>query len=207
MSIMKFSEGSILRQYEREFEAYGIHAKFHDSAIEKVAELAEKENTGARALMTVLAKILRDFKFELPGTSITELTIDADLIENHDSVIEKYRAEGLKVNLDKVKQEIKSFAKEFKTMHGMKMEFSDEAILTLAELSSLQGRSVLQICKSKFKDYQFGLKLIHGNTGQNEFILSKEAIEDADKFLSNMLVQSYDAAKKTNEETSEDESE
>ena len=175
-----------------------------DSAIEKVAEFAEKENTGARALMTVLAKILRDFKFELPGTSITELTIDADLIENHDSVIEKYRKEGLKVNLDKVKQEIDSFTREFKSKHGMMMNFSDEAITTLAELSSLQGRSVLQICKSKFKDYQFGLKLIHGNTGQNEFSLTKEAIEDADKFLSNMLVQSYDAAKESKDSPSED---
>ncbi len=203
VSIMKFSEGSILRQYEREFEAYGIHAKFKDSAIEKVAEFAEKENTGARALMTVLAKILRDFKFELPGTSITELIIDADLIENHDSVIEKYRKEGLKVNLNKVKLEIDSFTQEFNSKHGMTMEFDEEAVTTLAELSSLQGRSVLQICKSKFKDYQFGLKLIHGNTGVNEFTLTKEAVEDADKFLSNMLVQSYDAAKESKNSSAE----
>lgn len=203
VSIMKFSEGSILRQYEREFDAYGIHAKFEDSAIEKVAEFAEKENTGARALMTVLAKILRDFKFELPGTSITELKINADLIENHDEVIEKYRKEGLKVNLDKVKQEIDSFIKEFHSKHGMVIEFDDDAITTIAELSSLQGRSVLQICKSKYNDYQFGLKLIHGNTGQNEFTLTREAVEDADKFLSNMLVQSYDAAKKSKDSSDE----
>ena len=28
VNIMKFSEGSILKQYEREFDAYGIQAKF-----------------------------------------------------------------------------------------------------------------------------------------------------------------------------------
>ena len=46
----KHSEGSLLRQYEREFAAYGIQAKFEDSAIERIAERAEAENTGARAL-------------------------------------------------------------------------------------------------------------------------------------------------------------
>ena len=199
VNIMKFSEGSILRQYEREFEAYGINAQFEESAIEKVAELAEKENTGARALMTVLAKMLRDFKFELPGTSISELKINADLIENREEVLAKYREEGTKVNLHKVKDEVEVFSREFNKKHGVKMQFTTEAIATLAELSSLQGRSVLQICKAKFKDYQFGLKLIQGNSGRKEFEISKEAVEDADKFLSDMVVQSYDAAKKANE--------
>ena len=33
-NILKYSEGSLLRQYEREFEAYGIKARFEDTAIE-----------------------------------------------------------------------------------------------------------------------------------------------------------------------------
>ncbi|MEO1842771.1 MAG: AAA family ATPase, partial [Akkermansiaceae bacterium] len=65
-NIMKFSEGSLLRQYEREFEAYGIQARFEDGAIKRIAEMAETEGTGARALMTVCERLLRDFKFELP---------------------------------------------------------------------------------------------------------------------------------------------
>ena len=196
VNIMKNSEGSILRQYEREFDAYGINALFEDSAIEKVAELAEKENTGARALMTVLAKVLRDFKFELPGTSVSELRINSNLIDNKDEVLEKYRLEGLEVNLEKVQDEVNTFCREFKAKHGVKMDFSEDAVTTLADLSSLQGRSVLQICKTKFKDYQFGLKLIQGNSGQDVFQINKEAVEDADKFLSDLVVQSYDAVKK-----------
>ncbi len=196
VNIMKNSEGSILRQYEREFDAYGINALFEDSAIEKVAELAEKENTGARALMTVLAKVLRDFKFELPGTSVSELRINSNLIDNKDEVLEKYRLEGLEVNLEKVQDEVNTFCREFNAKHGVKMDFSEDAVTTLADLSSLQGRSVLQICKTKFKDYQFGLKLIQGNSGQDVFQINKEAVEDADKFLSDLVVQSYDAVKK-----------
>ena len=58
-----------------------------------------------------------------------------------------------------------------------------------------QGRSVLQISQQRFKDLQFGLKLIQKNTGQGEFELGVDAVEDADKFLSERVVQSYtDAA-------------
>ena len=52
------------------------------------------ENTGARALMTVCESLLRDFKFELPGTAVSELTIDADLIDKRDEVLAKYRELG-----------------------------------------------------------------------------------------------------------------
>lgn len=199
VNIMKFSEGSILRQYEREFEAYGIHARFEDSSIEKVAELAEKENTGARALMTVLADMLREFKFELPGTSVSELKIDADLIDNKEAVLARYREEGLKVNIEKVRDEVAIYTREFSAKHGVHMDFTEDAVLELAELSSIQGRSVLQICRTKFKDYQFGLKLIQGNNGRESFEICKEAIKDADKFLSDMVVRSYDVAKKDEE--------
>src|SRR3954453_2987166 len=37
--IMKFSEGSILRQYERAFRAYGIEISFEDEALQLIAEV------------------------------------------------------------------------------------------------------------------------------------------------------------------------
>src|SRR6201981_568045 len=49
--IMKFSEGSILRQYERAFRAYGIEISFEDEALRLIAEEASKERTGARGLL------------------------------------------------------------------------------------------------------------------------------------------------------------
>ena len=58
--IMKFSEGSILRQYERAFRAYGIEISFEDEALRMIAEDAAKEKTGARGLLTVFEKLFRD---------------------------------------------------------------------------------------------------------------------------------------------------
>src|SRR5213076_984607 len=49
--IMKYSEGSLLRQYERAFRAYGIQISFEDEALRLLAEAAAREKTGARGLL------------------------------------------------------------------------------------------------------------------------------------------------------------
>ena len=191
VNIMKNSEGSLLRQYEREFAAYGIQAKFEDSAIKKIAERAEKENTGARALMTVCESLLRDFKFELPGTAVSELSIDADLIDKPDEVLAKYREIGKRVDVAKAREEADLYCRDFHEKHGIHLQMTDEAVSLLGVEAADQGRSVLQLCQQRFKDYQFGLKLIQGNIGQDQFELGKDAVQDADQFLSNRVVQSY----------------
>lgn len=198
VNIMQNSEGSLLRQYEREFAAYGIQAKFDHSAIESIAQRAETENTGARALMTVCESLLRDFKYELPGTAVSELIIDADLIEKHDEVLAKYREIGRRVNVAKTREELAVYCREFYEQHRIELSFTDEAIGLLGEESVSQGRSALQICQQRFKDYQFGLNLIQKNTGKGDFELGVEAVADADTFLSECIVQSYkDIAEKS----------
>ena len=106
IEIMQHSEGSLLRQYEREFAAYGIAAEFKESAIEQIANRAEKENTGARALMTVCEQILRDFKYELPGSSVNQLCIDSDLIENSDEILGKYCKMREEVNISQASADV-----------------------------------------------------------------------------------------------------
>ena len=54
---------------------------FDDAALDRIATLAAEEGTGARGLLTVCERLLRDFKFELPGSGATSLRIDLDLIE------------------------------------------------------------------------------------------------------------------------------
>jgi len=190
-NILKFSEGSLLRQYEREFEAYGIRARFEESAIRRVSEMAEKENTGARALMTVCERLLRDFKFELPGTSVTELTIDADLIDNREERLKVYRELGKLVDVEKARAEMDTFCRGFRTQHGVDLVFTDEALAKLAGEAADQGRSLLQLCGQRFRDVQFGLKLIQKNTGRTSFEFGVESVEDPDKYLSDMVVRSY----------------
>lgn len=190
-NILKYSEGSLLRQYEREFEAYGIGAKFEHSAIERIAELAEKENTGARALMTVCERLLRDFKFELPGTSVSELKISGDLLDRREELLEQYRELGRKVDVEKASRELEVFCRDFREEYGVDLVLTDDALAKLAEEAAEQGRSLLQLCRQRFRDVQFGLKLIQKNTGRTRFELGADAVADPDKYLSDLVVQSY----------------
>ncbi|MGJ8724030.1 MAG: AAA family ATPase [Roseibacillus sp.] len=204
VKILNDSEGSILRQYEREFEAYGIDAKFQPDAIEMIAQLAEREETGARALMTVLEKQLRDFKFDLPGTSVSELVIDRALLENRDAKLKEFAELGKRVDVKKTRSEVGIWEKEFNQKHELEVKLNDQAVLALAKRASEQGRSVLQVCRERFKDYQFGLKLIEKNTGRKEFELNPESVEDPDKFLSQMVVLSYGRETESDEDSGND---
>ncbi|MDR2340913.1 MAG: AAA family ATPase [Puniceicoccales bacterium] len=94
--ILRASEGSILRQYEQDFEGYGIKMHVNDEAINEVAALAAKEKTGARGLMTVLEALFRDFKFHLPSTDLRELMITPRTIADPRKALEEMlRAEIL----------------------------------------------------------------------------------------------------------------
>src|SRR6185369_8328523 len=63
--VLKNSEGSIIRQYEQDFAAYGIEVLFSDEGLRRIAALASGEQTGARGLMTVCERVFREIKFDL----------------------------------------------------------------------------------------------------------------------------------------------
>ena len=189
--IMKNSEGSLLRQYEREFEAYGIQAQFSDEALQKIATAAALEKTGARGLMTVCEKLLRHFKFELPGTTLTELTINGELVDDPSTVLANLLAEAGPVGDSRVIAELAAFRRKFEEDHGVRLTFDSEAVARVAAISAERGQSVLQLCEEKFRDFQFGLQLIRKNTGQKTFPVTADAIDDPDRYLSNLVVASY----------------
>ena len=133
---------------------------FKPDGIRRIAEMAEEERTGARGLMTVGERILRDFKYELPGTSVTELTVDADLIDNREAHLEKYQELGQELVVEKARQEVDAFIREFKDKHGVNIKIEDDAVALIVEAAGSQARSVLQVARQLFRDYHFGLKLI-----------------------------------------------
>jgi hypothetical protein len=57
-----------------------------------------------------------------------------------------------------------------------------------------KSQPVRDVCAKRFKDFQFGLKLITQNSGPQEFVLDKDAIESPDKVLSEWVVGSYRGA-------------
>ena len=80
--ILTDSDESVLRQYEKDFAAYGIGVSFDDSAYDAISERAYQRNMGARGLGAVVEESLSLLKFHLPGTEIEKLDVTAETIQN-----------------------------------------------------------------------------------------------------------------------------
>ncbi len=190
-TILQRSEGSILRQYERGFRAYGIEANFTEEAMREIAARAALEGTGARGLFTVCERLLREFQYELPGSGAEKFPVDTTVLKDPAGVLARLLGEG-RLKLDeKLAAEAVEFATDFGAKHGVTLRFSDEAKLALVARARGDNASIRLLCEKLFKDYQFGLTLIQKNTGRAEFELTPSAIADPDKFLSELVVESY----------------
>ncbi|MEY2561820.1 MAG: ATP-dependent Clp protease ATP-binding subunit ClpX [Verrucomicrobiota bacterium] len=189
--IMKFSEGSILRQYERAFRAYGIEISFEDEALRLMAEAAAREKTGARGLLTVWEKLFRDYKYHLAGSGLSQLRVSAELVREPKRVLDRLMEEGHKQEEVALAQSARAFADRFGSEHGLEISFDEAALSRLIERAHAERMTMPDLCAHLFKDYQFGLSLIQKNTGQKTFVLNREAIDAPDKFLSDLVVQSH----------------
>lgn len=189
--ILRSSEGSIIRQYEQTFAAYGIEVLFRDDGRRRIAELAAEEGTGARGLMTVCERILRDFKFELPSTLVRRFVITRELVDDPATALHRLLSEHEKEEKVVARQLVYDYAARFADTHKLRIRFTEAAADRLLELATQQSLPVREICAARFKDFQFGLRLIAQNTGQQEFTIDSAAVDAPDKTLSDWVVQSY----------------
>src|SRR5437763_1291652 len=189
--IMKFSEGSLLRQYERAFGAYGIEISFDDEALRPMAEAAAREKTGARGLLTVFEKLFRDYKYYLAGSGLSQLRVTAALVREPQRVLDRLMAEGHKIEAQTLEAAARQFAETFGKEHGLEIVFDDSALRRLVERAQAERMNMNDLCAHLFKDYQFGLSLVKKNAGRTKFVLGAEAVDAPDKCLSELGVQSY----------------
>ena len=195
LEIMKFSQGSLLRQYELDFEAYGMRLRFTDEALEHIANVAAEEQTGARGLVTVCERVLRNFKYELPGTAVSELVVDAALLNEPDRILKECLAKGLGAASGRALADLASFRRVFAEQHGVRITFTDEAVILLVQQAEDRKMPVASLAQELFRDFHFGLKLIQKNTGQTDFLLPRSAIEDPEHYISDCIVESYGRSK------------
>ncbi len=193
--ILHKSEGSIVRQYERAFRAYGIEANFTDEALRRLASEAAGERTGARGLVTVFERLLRETKYELPGAGVNRLVVDENFVSEPAEGLARLLAEGAESLRERQEHTTAdaaaAYAEDFRRQHGVMLRFDEEATHRLAERARAEQISARELCERMFKDYQFGLKLIQKNTGQSAFDLPAAAVDAPDKFISELVVKSY----------------
>tara|TARA_B100002019_G_scaffold2930_2_gene2381 strand:+ start:1444 stop:3054 length:1611 start_codon:yes stop_codon:yes gene_type:complete len=192
--ILLSSEGNALDQYRKDFEGYGIKFEMGNPAIHEVAKLAAKEKTGARGLVTILERIFRDFKFELPSTSIRKFSVDAETVSQPTEKLRELIEDNQDLLDENLLEDVDRFVDSFKREHGLELRFRKAAKVAVVKEATSENRSVLALCEKKFKDFEHGLKIISQRTGKNSFVIDKKVIEDPDKELSRWVVESFSSS-------------
>jgi ATP-dependent Clp protease ATP-binding subunit ClpX len=189
--VMKCSEGSLIRQFEREFAAYGIDARFTDDAMREIAKRAASEKTGARGLVTAWEQVLREFKFELPSLGLPVLVVDGELVEQPEAALQQCREAAHTLSKDPRAQQVREFASHFHHTNGLSIQFELDAVQVLIQRAEAEGSNIADLCARLFKDYPFGLQLVARNGGGESFLLDREAVANPDRYLSELVARSY----------------
>jgi endopeptidase Clp ATP-binding regulatory subunit ClpX len=190
--VMTRSEGSILAQYRSDFAGYGIDFRMTPDAVKAVAGRAYDEKTGARGLMTVLERVFRNFKFELPSTGIKSFEVGAKMIEDSDAALEELLKNKEALRREVLAGEIKGFAAGFREEYGMELVFNKQAMEALIDLCIASGKSGRMLCSERFRDCEYGLKMIARNTGETVFTVTKRFVDDPSGELSRRIAKSFE---------------
>ncbi len=189
--ILRRSEGSIIRQYERAFQAYGIEVLFEDEALRRIAGRAELERTGARGLLTVCERLMRDFKYELPESGITSFAVTDQLVDDPATSLRTLLETGHAEKERSLATIVDQFAERFQDQYNLSIQFEPDAVEALVARAVRENVGIRDLCETLFKDYQFGLQLIRKNSGRSEFLIPLRAADDPDGVLSDWVVESY----------------
>ena len=73
--------------------------------------------------MTVLERLFRDFKFELPSSAIKSFDVTADMVEDPLPALTALKEQNAHLQQDVWRADIKRFATGFEKMHGFTLEF------------------------------------------------------------------------------------
>ncbi len=74
---------SLIKQYTKLFEIDNVEIEFENEAIEKIAELAIEQNTGARGLRSIMESFMQNIMFTVPSRDdISKIIITKETVTN-----------------------------------------------------------------------------------------------------------------------------
>jgi ATP-dependent Clp protease ATP-binding subunit ClpX len=188
--ILKYSEGSLLKQYKKDFLAYGIDAYFTDDAMMAIAVRAETERTGARGLMTVCEKLFREYKYRLPDHAVREFVVNRELVENPLEVLDQLIAKPDMHHSKILEFQVGKFETLLADRYGIQARFSPEAAAMVAQRADETGKGIVEYCEGLFGNYEHGLNLLRNTSGKT-FTVDVEAVHDPGSALERWIKDTY----------------
>jgi ATP-dependent protease Clp ATPase subunit len=144
VEILKNPNNPIILSKRQDFRAYGIDIKFEDEALAKIAEMAVKEKTGARGLVSAMEKVLIPFEKNLPSTDIKKVLVTPELVDDPVGELSSLKQSpddpkrlgrferGARQELENIKAFITSRVRDFRQTSGL--ELYEKRIGLVAEL-------------------------------------------------------------------------
>ncbi|HPA62407.1 MAG TPA: AAA family ATPase [Spirochaetota bacterium] len=175
--ILQNPYSAVINSKKLDFKSYGIDVEFKDEALKFFAKEAAKQKTGARALMTVVERLLINYEKVLPSLEIKQLTVDDKLINDPEGVLsEIMRTDS-----------IRGYQRDFLASHGIHLSFEDEAITVIEKKAKESKKSMKRICEDLFHDFPYAIKLMK----LEEFRITVQAAESPQSFIEEYIRKSY----------------
>ena len=105
VKILKEPKNAILKQYQKLLELDEVKLEFTDEALEAIAEKAMAQDTGARALRSIIEEFMLDIMYEIPkDDNIGRVTITREYIEGKGGPVIDIRSNMLTASMDELKE-------------------------------------------------------------------------------------------------------
>lgn len=246
-AILENPNNPVILSKKLDFDAYGIEIKFDSGALKALAHLAYKEGTGARALVSVIERVLLKLEKRLPSTDIKRLPVTQEVVNDSEGALHeivsrsnaaKWERTYEEVLLDE-KESIKKYVKDYQGLLTIRhdMLLTSSRLNLIAEIYAMNTCDMNAVMKKIRKDYdqiknveayfckshdlnvsldenaidavilqmntsetamgdfykklsvefEGGFKLIRERTGNNNFVITKDALDDPEEFLSTLV--------------------
>jgi endopeptidase Clp ATP-binding regulatory subunit ClpX len=90
-----------------------------------------------------------------------------------------------------IQRQVEEFEMDFKRRNGIYLQFSEEAIDRISKMILNEDGKPATIFSRLSKDYEHGLELISDKTGQKEFIITGDAVDNPEGYLDRTIREIY----------------
>lgn len=90
-----------------------------------------------------------------------------------------------------VQRKVEEFERDFQRRTGIDLQFGEEAIHRVTEIILKEEGKGAALFSKLSKDFEYGFELIRDKTGQKEFIVTKETVDDPEGYLNRAIREIY----------------
>ncbi|MEN6439322.1 MAG: AAA family ATPase [Syntrophobacter sp.] len=87
--------------------------------------------------------------------------------------------------------QVKMFEADFYEKHGLKIHFDEQGLDAIISRALEEDTSASAICQRISADFDYGFRLIADRSGQTRFILPRQAVENCQVYLDELIRESY----------------